>query len=353
MVPDDDTLHDPGLRLGAVLARLLPVGVLIVGPGDVCRYASPLARKAIGETEDAALISAWKRIADGVAADAWASVRAGDQPLQLLLDVPDETRRRLRLEIHRIDSAYIVLVRDVRVDDTTDRTLFLASEALAHRRALSGLVHEAKGPLNNFQLTLTLLSAGLERLDTGGIAADVTARWRRHFDVLRAETVRLTERLGEIDALAHGVDAGWVPVDVSAALRDVMRLLRHEATMNELAIDVDAPSDALTIRGDPRALQLALLGLTACVADAAEPGGVIRLRAERRGNARVHMCIDATTATLPIDLHTTMFRIGCAIDSCDTNASAGRLIIEAHGGSIVLHEDSGVQRGFDIELPSG
>jgi hypothetical protein len=48
-----------------------------------------------------------------------------------------------------------------------------------------------------------------------------------------------------------------------------------------------------------------------------------------------------------------MFRIGCAVDARYTTASAGRAIIEAHGGNIGVHADNGARRGFDIELPGG
>jgi signal transduction histidine kinase len=249
--------------------------------------------------------------------------------------------------------ASIVLVRNVHAEDAADRTLFLASETQAQRRALSGLVHDAKGPLNNFQLTLTLLNAGLSRLEAGAAAIDVTARWRRHLDVLQSETGRLAARLAEIDTLSHAVESEWTFVDIAAVLRDVTRMLRHEATMNELAIEIDAPADPIAVRGDPRALQLALLGLTACIFDATPAGGVVRLRGKRHGGDDVHIGIDATTAELPADLQTAMFRIGCAVDARYTTASAGRAIIEAHGGNIGVHADNGARRGFDIELPGG
>jgi signal transduction histidine kinase len=353
-VDADDSLHDSGLRLGDVLARLLPVGVLIVGDRDGCRYASPRACAAFGVDDDAALANAWRDIAVHVGAERWSLLRIDATPLQILSDVPmDAGARRLRLEVHRITGASIVLVRNVHAEDAADRTLLLASETQAQRRALSGLVHDAKGPLNNFQLTLTLLNAGLSRLEARAAAIDVTARWRRHVDVLQSETERLAARLAEIDTLSHAVESEWTSVDVAAVLRDVTRMLRHEATMNELAIEIDAPADPIAVRGDPRALQLALLGLTACIFDATPAGGVVRLRGKRHGGDDVHIGIDATTAELPADLQTAMFRIGCAVDARYTTASAGRAIIEAHGGNIGVHADNGARRGFDIELPGG
>lgn len=354
MVPAGDSLHDPGLRFGDVLARLLPVGVLVVDDRNGCIYSSPLACDAFGIDGAAEMSAAWRGIAVHLAADRWASLRAADSPLHLLSELPaPEGARRLRLEVHRLAGASIVLVRNVRTDDAADRTLFLASEAQARRRALSGLVHDAKGPLNNFQLTLTLLNAGLSRLEAHDDPTEVTARWRRHLDVLQAETARLTTELTRIDALAHPVDIGWGPVDIIAAIRDVARLLRHEATMSELTINVDTPVDAIALPADPRALQLALLAFTACVFDATPPGGVVRLQAERRVDNGARIRISATTAALPADLQAAMFRIGCAIDSRYAGASAGRVIVEAHGGSVVLHEHFGAHRGFDIELTSG
>jgi signal transduction histidine kinase len=348
-----DRLHDPGLPFGDLLARLLPVGVLIVDDDGSCRYASPLACAALGVTDGNALSMAWRRVATHPELARRTSLRAGDPPLQIVADLPGDVPRRLPLEVHRTEDMSVVLEPDVRATDATDRVLQLANEAQAHRRALSGLVHEAKGPLNNFQLTLALLNAGLTRLEESAAASDVTARWRRHFGVLQSETARLTARLGDIDALAHAADAGRLPVDIATLLRNVMHVLRHDATMSELAIDVESTGEGIIVRADSRALRLALLGLTACVFEATPPGDVVRVCVERLGDDGAHIRIHAATTRLPTELHAAMFRIGCGTDARYVAAGAGRVIIEAHGGTLAVHDDGGVFRGFDIRLPNG
>ena len=103
VVPAADRLHDPGLPFGDLLARLLPVGVLIVDDDGSCRYASPLACAALGVTDGNALSMAWRRVATHPELARRTSLRAGDPPLQIVADLPGDVPRRLRLEVHRTE----------------------------------------------------------------------------------------------------------------------------------------------------------------------------------------------------------------------------------------------------------
>src|SRR6476659_3838143 len=94
-VPAADPLHDPGLQIADVLARLLPVGVLVLDDDGGCRYASPLACAALGVTDGRPLSMALRRVATHPELARRTSLRTGDPPLQFLADLPGDVPRRL------------------------------------------------------------------------------------------------------------------------------------------------------------------------------------------------------------------------------------------------------------------
>jgi signal transduction histidine kinase len=342
-----EALHDSGLRDAGLLSRLLHAGILMLDGAHRCRYASAVACELLGAPDEAALRTGWDDIRVQLPLEEMAGITENDLPLLGRVDVQTAAGPRLlRVEVHAIPGeGHLMLIRDrARLDDA-DRVLLSASEAHANRHALAGLVHEAKGPLNNFHLTLALLASALAR--TGGPAhADATrARWPRYLDVLQTETARLTRCLDDIGALAQPGDPGRVPVDLHAMTHDVMRLLRPEATIRDARIELDGHPSPVHVRGHPRQLQLALLGFTTTLLEATPPGGVISLRvhpAHANVGPRIH--VEASPAAIPPALETELFRIGSAADSRYPAAIAGRMIIEAHGGDVSIQCESTTTR---------
>jgi nitrogen fixation/metabolism regulation signal transduction histidine kinase len=341
-----------------LLSELLQMGVLVVDDQGALRFASPAACDLLGVANESALRDDWPAIAAQFGVTDIARRQTGGAPFQGRVDIrrtPDT--RALRFERHtiadRANLTHVILLRDRGHIVPGDRVLLLASEALANRPVLSGLVHEAKGPLNNVGLTLALLAAGVRRADPPAIADEALARWRHHVDVLLAETARLARCLDDIHRLADIPDPARERIDMGALLRDIVRVLRHDATLREIRIELELPDEPLQATGDPQLIRLALTSLTMCVLDVSPPDGNVTWRVEPASDpTTVVLRVSASQCVLPPDLVTEIFRITRTAESAHAAAIAGRMIIEAQGGDVALATGADGYAGFLLRIPA-
>jgi signal transduction histidine kinase len=257
--------------------------------------------------------------------------------------------RTLRLDVRRFaPDRYIVLMRDGRRIDEGDAVGLLASEALANRHVLSGLVHNAKGPLNNFYLRLALLASTLSRETPNEGSA--SARWKKHVETMQQEAESLLKTVEAIGVLAHPDDSVDAEIDLNATLRDVARLLRHAATIHETAFDVQLPEATLFVHGNARTISLALVALATCLLESSSPNARIALVLSHDDDV-ARIVLNAAPATLPAALPTIMFNAR-ATDAQFIAQTTARIVIEAHGGSVRIASERSDAWGFALTLPA-
>jgi len=342
-------LPDEDLNVGPLLARLLGVGVVMLDDAQRCTYADARARDLLGAADAAEVRDGWEHFRDRLRLPDLSTLR-GEASLQHRVDVGGSHGRRLRIEVHPLAMAgYVVLLRDVSRLDGRDRLLILASEAQANRPAVSGLVHQAKGPLNNFHLTLALLASGLAR----GVAAPsdaVATRWRRYLDVLQTEAARLTACINEIDERSQPGDGARCDVDVNALIADVARLLRHAATLRNATIKQDPFPSSPRVTGDAQTLRLALVGLTLFVLERTAAKGSLLLEAQCEDD-RVRIRITGTPGAAPDGLANALFQLTPVREVDVAQAVAARTVVESHGGEVSLIALPPHTWGFAVVLP--
>jgi signal transduction histidine kinase len=349
-------LQDSGLPDSRLLARLLQAGLLVLDERDRLHFASAGACELFGAASEVELRAAWGDVGSQLHVDDWPRNVPESAAYHGCADVRTPAGiRAVRFEMHAVADTgrvqRVVLVRDRGRLLPTDRALLLASEAQANRHVLVGLVHAANGPLNNFNLTLALLATSIARTGTASVAPEVAGRWTRYVEVLRNETARLARFVEDIHALTLPHEAAREAIDLCALSRECARVLRHDATIREIELALDAPDATIHAMGDPQLVRLALLALTICLLDVTPPGGRIGWRLSGSNGASATVAIATSLATLPSDLVASLFRLSCTAESPWSAAIAGRLIIEAQGGDVAL--DSGVgQSGFRIHIPA-
>ena len=342
-----NALHDPGPIDGRLLAPFLDHGVLVIDERARLHFASAAALELLGAASGDDLRARW----DGIAAALGLGGPAERAPTDSVhrgrasVRTPSGTRD-IRFEVHRTDArARVVLLADTRRLHGSARALILASEALADRRVVAGLVHAANGPLNNFSLTLALLETGLGR---SGEPASL-ARCMRYVEVLRTETQRLAGQLGEIQGLAAGDGEPRDTGEVAAILRKVAGWLHHDATLRDVALDVDVPETRIAAAGDAHLLRLALLAFTMCVVEASSAGARISCRARADGG-ECAIAITTSQGALSPGLADKLFRLADAFDSRHALAIAARMIVESQGGEVAIRGDGPGVAGFDLRL---
>jgi hypothetical protein len=349
-------MQDSGLSDTRLLARLLQAGTLVLDESDNVRFASAGACQLFGVADEARLRDAWSDLATQLCIGQWPRDLANESAWHGRADLQTAAGpRAIRFEMHAVAIAghvhRAVLVRDRAHLLPSDRALLLASEAQANRHVLTGLVHAAKGPLNNFNLTLALLSAGVARADAATPAPDVTARWTRYIDVLRNEAARLAGCIEDIQAVALRHDPSHDAFDLCAMSLDCARVLRHGATMREIGLELDVAERPVYAMGDAQLIRLALLSFTISVLELTSPGGRVGWRVTQGDARSASVAITTSQPVLPPDLVAGIFRLSCTAESDYSAAIAARLIIEAQGGDVVLHEDGARPPGFLLRIP--
>jgi signal transduction histidine kinase len=336
-----------------LLARLLPLGTLLLDGDDGPTFASAGACELFGVADLEALRSHWPELSVQLGVGEWPR-RSGDEPHCGRADLATPAgARSIRFEVHAMAGARrdrTVLVRDRARILPSDLPLLLASEAQANRHVLNGLVHAAKGPLNNFHLTLALLAAGAVRSDAS--LPDVLARRKRYVDVLQSEVARLSACLDEIHALTLPHDPLPAAIDLAAMSRDCARVLRHGATMREVRLDVDAPDTPVIAFGDTQLVRLALLSLAIAMIELTSANGRVGWRVSACDGAPASIVLDTTEPALPSGLCAALFRLSCTAGSEHACAIAARLVIEAQRGEVILQNSGDGRRAILLRIPA-
>jgi hypothetical protein len=351
-------LQDPGLPDNRLLARLFEAGTLVLDERDAVHFASAGACELFGAEDEAALRLAWRDLASQLRIGEWPRTRDDAHSFCGRAEVDTACgTRAIRYEMHVADDAgsghRMVLVRDRSRLLPSDRALLLAAQALANRHALTGLVHAAKGPLNNFNLTLALLAGGITRGDADRPRPDAGAKRARYVEVLQNEAVRLAACVDEIHALTLVHDGARETIDLSALSQDCARVLRHGATMREVALELDLPARTVHAVGDPALVRLALLSFAISLIELTSRGGRVgwQLTQEQRGG---HAKIAMTTSepSLPNAFASGLFRLSCTAESPFSAAIAARLVVEAQSGDVVVRDGRDSTAGILLALPA-
>lgn len=350
MADTENSLQDSRLPDGRFFAHFIASGVLVLDAGDALRFASPAACALLGTENEAALRARFPDIAHQLRLsrrDASAAAHYGHADVQT-----DAGPRAIRFERHALAHAgapmHVVFVRDRARLLASDGLLLLASEAHANRHVLTGLVHAAKGPLNNFSLTLALLEAGLARARESGPTPDLLARFDRYAEVLRSESSRLAGCIDDIHALTLSSHGERETVDLGALARDCAAVLRHGATMREVALHVDAPGTTILGLADRVLLRRALVCTAISVIDCTAPQGRVALHAATDGAMSV-LRVVSTQPALPASLAAGVFQVACIAEVDHSAATAARVIVEAQGGEFSLANDA---PGFELRVPA-
>jgi signal transduction histidine kinase len=346
-------MHDSGPHDHRLLARLLQPGTHVHADAHPLRLARAAACSLLGTDDEEQVRSAWTPLAAQLGIPNWPRRLRDGEAFHGRADiVTARGPRSIRYELHVVDatSGYrAVLVRDRAVLSPGDTTLLLASEAETNRHVLTGLVHGAKGPLNNFNLTLSLLASNVARGDAGKTDEAATKR-TRYVGVLQSEAQRLAGYIDEINALTLAHAPAREAIDLAALSQQCVRVLRHGATMREVNLDVDVPADAVHTIGDPRLVRLALLSFAITVIELTAAGGRVAWRiSQAQDDARIRLT--TSQPRLPRALVDGLFRLSCTAECAHTGAIAGRVIMESQGGEVIVHDGHDGHAGLALHFP--
>jgi signal transduction histidine kinase len=331
-----------GLQVGA-LARILEVGVVVLGADLEVDYVSARALELCGCADDGAFRRAWlghvpalRRALDGD------PTRPGGGRSLLVEAAPG---RPVQAELHRLGGPaedYLVLLSDPRAVEALEADARLVRQLDSVGRVYRTLAHELRAPLSAMMINLDLLHESLSREGGGPAPA------RRHVDVLREELNRLNRSLSGI--LTQTVpEAPPEKFDLTGSLADLVALLAPQARRQAVELSSQLPDEPLPVRGYPDRLRQAFLNVAVNALEAMPRGGRLTVEAHRDGT-RARVALSDTGPGIPVEALPRLYDPDFSTKDGGTGIGlhVARALVELHGGEIRVESTPG--RGTDVRV---
>jgi C4-dicarboxylate-specific signal transduction histidine kinase len=240
-----------------------------------------------------------------------------------------------------------------------------AEEAL--RQAQADLAHV------NRVTTMGELTASLAHEVNQPIAAAVTnantcLRWltRDHPDLeeARAAAIRIvkdgtraTEIISRVRLLFKKGTPEWELVDVNEVIREMIVLLRGEATRYSISFRTELAADLPQIMGDRVQLQQVFMNLMLNGIEAmkdVEGTRELAIKSQRAENEHILMSVSDTGVGLPPQQPDQIFNafFTTKVQGTGMGLSISRSIVESHGGRLWATANSGRGATFHLTLPT-
>jgi PAS domain S-box-containing protein len=277
--------------------------------------------------------------------------------------LPDGSIKHVYSMAHRVIDDSDTLVEYIgTVMDVTERRR--AEEAL--RQAQADLAHV------NRVTTMGELTASLAHEVNQPIAAAVTnantcLRWltRDHPDLEEARAAatrivkdgtRAADIISRIRLLFKKGTPDWELVDVNEVIREMIVLLRGEATRYNIAVQTDLAADLCQAMGDRVQLQQVMMNLIMNSIDAMkEVDGKreVAIKSERAEDRHLLVSVSDTGVGLPPQDVSQIFNAFFTTkpDGTGMGLSISRSIVESHGGRLWATANSGRGATFHLTLP--
>ena len=339
------------------LSRALDEGVAILDVTGRVVTANPAAagilRAPAGLDPAAAVASVLEASADVGAIVQEALTSDGDvtgRDVQVAL--PEGRRAGVRLSAYVLrdpdrPAGVLLILRDLASIRTFEQDLQEASRLSVLARLTASVAHEIKNPLNSMVINMEVLRGILDSLP-----ADVRTESERYVTVVTEEIYRLDEVIRDFLGLTNPSDLTTHPADVNVLVGKVVDLIRYEAHMSHVRIDLALGEDLPLVPAVPVRLTQAFLNVSLNAIQAMNGGGTLTIRTRREGDA---ICVDFedTGPGIPFEIRDKIFDFHFTTKKVGTGLglSITRLILEAQGGSIGFRSDPGKGSVFTIQLP--
>lgn len=240
--------------------------------------------------------------------------------------------------------------------DVTERERALASLRDESRRKdqfLAILAHEVRNPLTPILTTGNLLSMGRFGGDESRKAGDLIKRQALHIS-------RIVEDLLDASRASRGtLLLSRSAVDVSSVLAAATEQVMPRASEKRVVIDVRAPTEPVTVLGDPARLTQIVANLIGNAIKFSEAGGRIEVTLQAAGDC-AELAVSDTGVGIAADAMERIFEIFVQGDdgaaTPDTGLGIGlalvRSLVELHGGTVVAYSRGrGQGAEFRVRLP--
>lgn len=219
---------------------------------------------------------------------------------------------------------------------------------------ISIVSHELKTPLTSIKGFARLLAA--ERV------GPINDKQRHYLDIVQSQAESLTDLINDLLDLSK-IEAGIIEVrqeavDLAEVIAGVVQQLGNMAAEKEISVQVEVPDGLPPVSGDPGRLAQVFMNLIHNAIKFTSPGGSVRVKAGKMGDACMVKVADSGIGISQQDLPK-VFDKFYQVDSSSTRQQSGtglglsitRRLVLAHGGEIWVNSVKGKGTTFSLTLP--
>ncbi|MDR3566455.1 MAG: ATP-binding protein [Syntrophobacteraceae bacterium] len=247
-------------------------------------------------------------------------------------------------EMHGLIEAFDRMARELAVNQ---EHLLQAGKMAALGTFTAGIAHELNNPLNNISLTAeTYLEEYGDRMDDEGreLIGDVLAQSERACDIVKnlLDFSRTRQRIR-------------TSVDASEIVRSTVSLVKNQAALSGVKLDIRLPEGLPPVRGSLRSLQQVFSNLLINAVQAMAGGGTLTV--DVKDEPPDSLRFDIRDTGMGMDPET----VGRIFEPFFTTKEAGKgtglglavvySIVKRHGGSIGVKSEIGAGTVFTVLLP--
>lgn len=282
--------------------------------------------------------------------------------------LPLETSRGLRVEVEVVANAYredhhkVIQcnIRDITERSRLQRRVEEQAAVLADldRRKdefLATLAHELRNPLAPIRNSLQIMKLP-------GVDAAAVERSRNVIERQVQQMVRLVDDLMDVSRIVQGkVELRTERVELSTVVARAVETARPVIDANGHDLAISIPSESLPLEADVVRLAQVVGNLLTNAAKYTEPGGRIRLTAQRDGDEAVLRVTDTGIGIAP-DMLPKVFDLFVQVDPIATRSQGGlgiglmlvKNLVGLHRGTVEAHSAGlGTGSEFVVRLPLG
>jgi len=275
--------------------------------------------------------------------------------LVLAMDTVDFTARPIPVLPYRRDEIGTLYkhfhIMQQRVEQSRDdlmkaqHQVWHAERLAAIGRLASGLAHEINNPLNGIRNCIYAIRADL----------DNRRQTAEYLDMMDEGLTHASGVIKKLLGFARKQQAGMGPVDINEPVEAVQRLVAFNLGRKKITLEMNLEPDLPLVSADRQLIQEVIMNLLLNAIDAVQESGFIRVATLSRDgevilevNDRGHG-IEAGQIDQIFDPFFTTKKAG---EGTGLGLSISLGIVQAHGGSLGVTSEPGVETTFTISLPA-
>ncbi|MDZ7338389.1 MAG: ATP-binding protein [candidate division KSB1 bacterium] len=219
----------------------------------------------------------------------------------------------------------------------------------------AGVAHEINNPLAG---VLTYLKLIQKKLAADQVPREDLAKFRQYLQTMEHETIRCSDIVKNLLEFARPSEPTITPLSVEETIKKSLFLVRHQITLQNIAIVERYEEGLPPIMADAKQMQQVLLNLVINAAQAMPEGGELRISAYRAHDQgeNVVIVIQDTGVGIPAEnlprIFDPFFTTKASQKGTGLGLSVVSSIVAKHGGRIDVESEVGKGTTFKLFMPT-